>query len=156
MLVIAVIQIWLLSLALLSPCNPGFFIALGFILLFGLIQIIVIIGAKLTVEVTNATLVLRRPSERHQIPWPEIKRIERIWTAEGGSFVYQIVTTEGRRLPPIPDFIEDCRELLAVIQARSGKRIVSEYRTVGASIQEDWQNLLRFLRLSRRKNGVRQ
>ena len=143
-LVISAIQLWLLFLAISVFGSPGFLICLGFTFLMGLIQVLIIMGAKLRIELTDENLLISRPGEKFRIRWEDIQRIERIWTMYGGSFVYQIVTHDGRRLPAIPDNIENCLELLRVIQERSGKRIISETDTIGVSIKEDWQKLVRF------------
>lgn len=98
----------------------------------------------MTVTTTDKGLAIRRPDTAAQILWHEIKRIESIWTIYGGNFEFQIVTVDGQRLPAIPDYIEDCHELLKVLQERSGKRIVSEYRTVGVSVKEDLRKIAKF------------
>ncbi len=112
---------------------------------------VVTISSLMTVTTTDNGLAIRRPDTAFQVRWNEIKRIESVWTIYGGNFEYQLVTVDGRRLPAIPDYIEGCDELLKTIQQRSGKRIVSEYRTIGKSVREDWRNLLKFLRLSKRR-----
>ena len=150
---IAAIQVWALTLAF-SPSHIdrlGVYALLGFVLFMAFLQVLVICLSKLIVEITEGNLAIRRPGEFYQIPWQDIQRIERIWTMYGGSFVYQIVTNDGRRLPAIPDFIENCQELLALIQQRSGKRIVSETKTISVSIKEDWQKLLRFFQPPKKK-----
>ena len=111
---------------------------------------VVILSGSMTVTITDDALILARLDRTFRARWNTIKRIESSWTIYGGNFVYHIVTTEGRRLPFIPDYIERCDELLQIIQQRSGKRIVSETRTIGLTVQEGWQRLIHFLENLRR------
>lgn len=119
---------------------------------------VVILSGLMTVTVTDDALILARLDGTFRARWDTIKRIESSWTIYGGNFVYYIVTTEGRRLPFIPDYIDRCDELLQIIQQRSGKRIVSEYRTIGVNVKEDLRklaNCLGFFRKPVRKKENR-
>ena len=107
---------------------------------------VVILSGLMTVTVTDDALILARLDGTFRARWDTIKRIESSWTIYGGNFVYYIVTTEGRRLPFIPDYIDRCDELLQIIQQRSGKRIVSETRTITLTVQEGWQRFVRFFK----------
>ena len=107
---------------------------------------VVILSGLMTVTVTDDAIILARLDGIFRARWDTIKRIESSWTIYGGNFVYYIVTTEGRRLPFIPDYIDRCDELLQIIQQRSGKRIVSETRTITLTVQEGWQRFVRFFK----------
>lgn len=106
--------------------------------------VVVILTGLMTVTTTDDGLTIARLDTKVHVGWNDIKRIESIWTIYGGNFVYQIVTKGGTRLPFIPDYIEDCHELLEIIQERSGKRIVSEYRTLGVNVKEDLRKIAKF------------
>ena len=100
--------------------------------------------SRTKVLITDDQLILKRPDKTIPASWKDIRRIEEVWGFYSGDRSYLVRTPHS--VIGIPDTIERCDELLAIIQERSGKRIVSEWRGAKDSLREEWQVFLRWLR----------
>ncbi len=100
--------------------------------------------SKTKFRVTDNQLTLGRPNKTIGTTWKDIRRIEEVWGFYSGDRSYLVRTPHGTI--GIPDTIERCDELLAIIQERSGKRIISEWRGAKDSLREEWQAFLVWLR----------
>jgi hypothetical protein len=93
--------------------------------------------------VTRDQLVLKQVDKSVTAGWDEITRIEDVWSFWGGSRAFCARTRHGTIV--IPDTVNHCEELLEIIQERSGKRIISEWRGAKDSLREEWQALVRWV-----------
>lgn len=100
--------------------------------------------SKMRVIITDSKLTLKTPTKSVVTSWKDIRRIEEVWGFYSGDRSYLVRTPQGTI--GIPDSIECCEELLAIIQERSGKRIVSEWRGAKESLYEEWHDFLRWVR----------
>jgi hypothetical protein len=102
---------------------------------------------KTKISVTGGQLILKRPNTTIATSWKDIRRIEEAWGFYSGDRSYFVRTPHGTI--GIPDTIERCEELLTIIQERSGKRIISEWRGAKDTIREDWFAFMRWIQTHR-------
>ena len=91
---------------------------------------------------TKTELIQRDVDRTTRANWENVRRIEEVWG--WGNRTYYVHIPNG--IISIPDTIERCDELLTIIQERSGKRIISEWRGAKDTIREDWAAFLRWVR----------
>ena len=114
------------------------------IVIGGFFQYLAWQSGKTTVVTTEDRLILRQFHKTLEGRWDEIQSIRRLFTIYAG-YSYLVNTKKGITLG-IPDTIKNCDELLAIIQERSGKRIISEWRGAKDSLREEWRAFLGWLR----------
>ena len=147
----AAIQLAVVYVLVLAPNRALWWeipIYLGGVALVGFFQYLAWQAGKTIVVTAEDRLILRQFNKTVEARWDEINRIEDVWSFYGGSRSYCVRTPHG--IIGIPDTIERCEELLAIIQERSGKRIISEWRGTKDSLREEWQALVRWIRTHQR------
>ena len=119
-------------------------IYLVFIAIVGFFQFLAWQSGKTTVVIAEDRLILRQFYKTLEVRWEDIQSIRRLFTIYAG-YSYLVNTKKGITLG-VPDTIERCEELLAIIQERSGKRIISEWRGAKDSLREERRAFLGWLR----------
>lgn len=138
---VLIVGIWVLLRSL--DRNPwGFWSGIGGIIGAGFLASLLYYGCMRRILITGDQLIMKDLDRIRSTKWADIRRIEEVWSWSSRSFYVR--TPQG--IINIPDTIERCEELLQIIQERSGKRIVSEWRGAKDSLREEWHAFLRWIR----------
>jgi hypothetical protein len=123
----------------------GFWAGVGLIVGAGFLGFLLYHYSQRRILITSTRLIQRDPNRTIVVNWESVRRIEEVWG--WGNRTYYVRTPHGTI--GIPDTIERCDELLAIIQERSGKRIISEWRGAKDTIQEGWIAFTRWIQTHR-------